>query len=611
MSTVLATCDLNPINEPPVEELGTISIRVVVLPKKKKDDRNATKAHDQLDILDRDEGELLPETGSMPMSSYLEMGKGGKQCVVFLVNGQRQETLDNSFIIQDLKFKYLRNRMMIMVDVDGMSPEALGRLMQGSRQGFYRGDIFEAMTKRIIATLKDDPDLDRLEQEAEEEVSELKAADEKVTHTLDQLIDSHHDKGMHFSEGAGAQGVDNSDDNLGIKTTTREGVVLLLPPDKGTAADYPVLVSQPVSSLIRLRPNQEREVSVKSMPSNAWPALAEMQVEPDSDMPELEISQERLTDHLKLKLLFRQSKDFDCDQYPIRAKLRVSARFNGIKEPRLLNLGVFIKPDIPTPDPELFDIPTYLQVSSREPVKIKTGGADTHVHLRWNGKDELASLSPPSWRFHAQVVTESVDQPRMTFSEPSGGRITLLVAPHIDWTAGTTMRFEVTVRSENGKMLETGFDAIVVDPPEPPDPPEPRQVVADLSIGSSRRPSYILKIIGSDDYDKGTCWGGSTWSDDEPGCFQEPNERAPLTLIINQDVSAMREHRRFLTKKFTETEVERRINKYTSHVAFHLYQMFEASQQPGTQDSDSMDERQSAEIRRVASTLIKLMEVSR
>lgn len=74
-------------------------------------------------------------------------------------------------------------------------------MMQGSRQGFYRGDIFDKITKRIVATLKNDLDLVRLEKEAEEAVSELSAGDEKVKQTLDQLIDSHHDMGRDFAEG--------------------------------------------------------------------------------------------------------------------------------------------------------------------------------------------------------------------------------------------------------------------------------------------------------------------------------------------------------------------------------------------------------------------------
>src|SRR5262249_31065199 len=187
------------------------------------------------------------------------------------------------------------------VDVDGLTPEAIGKMMQGSRQGFYRGDIWNAMMKRIAATLKEDPDLLRLEEEAEEQVSELKAGDEKVKQTLDQLIDSHHEHGWRPAEGAGAPG-DNQGDGLGFRTVIRGGVVILLPPDKGQAADSPVLFSQPASSSIRLRPDQPREISIKSNPSNHWPAVAQFTVANDPTVMELNIKKEKLADHGKLTL---------------------------------------------------------------------------------------------------------------------------------------------------------------------------------------------------------------------------------------------------------------------------------------------------------------------
>lgn len=168
-----------------VGEFGAIWIRVVVLPPKSKArDARTTEVIDAMD------GEMLPESGQVPLASYLEKQKGGKGSCVFLVNGQRQDSLDNTFIIHELGFKYLRNRMMIIVDVDGLEPEALARLMTGSRQGFHRGNMWHCIYRRLVATLKDDPDLVRLQEEVEEQVSELRAGDEKVRNTLDQLIES-------------------------------------------------------------------------------------------------------------------------------------------------------------------------------------------------------------------------------------------------------------------------------------------------------------------------------------------------------------------------------------------------------------------------------------
>jgi hypothetical protein len=114
----------------PVADLGTISIRVIVLPAKQK--KGAAPEPDPVLPLDLKEDEdLLFDKAATPLGSYLEHSKG-KRCVVFLVNGQRQESLDNSFIVQELGFKYLRNRMMIAVDVDGLKPEAIGKMMQGA-----------------------------------------------------------------------------------------------------------------------------------------------------------------------------------------------------------------------------------------------------------------------------------------------------------------------------------------------------------------------------------------------------------------------------------------------------------------------------------------------
>jgi hypothetical protein len=58
-------------------------------------------------ICDEEGEDFLLDKAATPLRSYLEHSKG-KRCIVFLVNGQRQESLDNSLIAQDLGFKYLR-----------------------------------------------------------------------------------------------------------------------------------------------------------------------------------------------------------------------------------------------------------------------------------------------------------------------------------------------------------------------------------------------------------------------------------------------------------------------------------------------------------------------
>ena len=85
-------------------------------------------------------------------------------------------------------------------------------------------------------------------------------------------------------------------------------------------------------------------------------------------------------------------------------------------------------------------------------------------------------------------------------------------------------------------------------------------------------------------------------------------------MIINKDMEALRRYKNYLTKNFMESEVERRVNKYTSHIAFHLYQMYQSAIRGGggrDNSGEDADERHRAEINRVSSTLLKLMEVSR
>lgn len=593
----------------PIADLGTISIRVFVLPPKPK--KNAPIPETDLPLDVEDGEEFLLDKGPTPLSSYLEHSRG-KRCIVFLVNGQRQEYLDNSFIVQELGFKYLRARMMIAIDVDGLAPEAIGKMTQGSRQGFYRGQTWEAMTNRIISTLRSDPDLVRLEEEAEEAVSELKAGDEKVKQTLDQLIDSHHDMGHNFAEGVGTAGDNQTRDELGFRVVVEAGVVTLLPPDKGLLADYPVLASQPASSSIRLRPNQERQISIKAVPSGHWAAIAQFHAESDPGVLELTVKEEKLDDHGKLTLLFTQPEGFDTDQYPVRAKVKVTAVFNGIKEKRQLELAVLIKPDKQPSDPMLVDDPVNLKVSSREPIKLRRGEDDTHVRLRWDGKDQLLAGNTATWKLAAKLVTEGKAYPAFNFSEPTAGRFALLIAPQPEWQVGDHLVFEVTATGPHGKCLAASFMADVVDPPEYEEKPEksPRLVDGEYMAGSNRRPPYELKVITRDQYDQ-PCWNAEEWTDDDPGAFLAPTDRAPLILIINSDMAALREYRHALTKRNTEQDVERKVNKYTSHIAFHLYQMYQSTQGKRDEDVDAADARRREEIRRVSMTMIRLMEIGR
>src|SRR5262245_12784924 len=124
----MATAQLDKTLETPLQnDLGTISIRVVVLAK--KDAPGAAPSADDTPK-DVDPDEVLPDKYKLATSTYLEAPKRGKQCCVFLINGQRQHAWDNTFIVRDLDLKYLRNRMIVIIDCDGLKPRAISELMR-------------------------------------------------------------------------------------------------------------------------------------------------------------------------------------------------------------------------------------------------------------------------------------------------------------------------------------------------------------------------------------------------------------------------------------------------------------------------------------------------
>src|SRR5712691_9278930 len=88
---------------------GTITIRVVVL-EKSMAPAAVPSSRDEAPV-DAEPDEMLPEPDKRPISTFMEEPKRGKQCCVFLINGQRQHAWDNLFITRDLDLKYLRNRM--------------------------------------------------------------------------------------------------------------------------------------------------------------------------------------------------------------------------------------------------------------------------------------------------------------------------------------------------------------------------------------------------------------------------------------------------------------------------------------------------------------------
>ena len=244
MDTLVTELDKSLTSELP-DDYGVIAIRVVVVKRVTDSEGDSDVPEIPLDIGD---DEVVPTSGKTPVSTYLEDSKRGKECCVFLINGQRQEAWDNSFIIRELDKKYLRTRMLIIVDLDRLKPEAVADLMSGDRQGFFQGKAYAAISARLAAALRKDPDLERLEEDAEREISELKTGDEAVKQALDQLIDEHHAHADRVSSGLEQSGEGKGQKGFGKDIKT---VAVVAPQEAGTATTGPYLVGIPAGAALR------------------------------------------------------------------------------------------------------------------------------------------------------------------------------------------------------------------------------------------------------------------------------------------------------------------------------------------------------------------------
>lgn len=590
--------------------LGKIGVRVVAFPKR-KDNASSVDSDVPLDL----QAEEDFSVSDSEVNSYLEFPKRGKMCCVFLINGQRHHGLDNTFIVNDLKMKYLRKRMIIAVDLDALSQRAIAEIIQGSRSGLYEGQVYQKIRDRLVATLQGDPDLAELEEEAEDELSQLQAGDTVVQNALDELIEHHFDFGDHETSGAdtsgGRQGQFYGPDGEPVDLN----VVVF--GENGAPVTGPVLVSDHAASTLRVVPNSRAKLLVTALPRGNWINLKDIGVFLEPVTAGLTAALSRNESDATLEVEFIEPADFQPDEYPIETTLRVMATFTDEAEPRLIEKNVVVRPKKKResrPPRVLNDMPTYLRVATRQPVRLLAGGPDVHVRIVWDGKDSLAFDPTPEWTF--QAACKSHPQfPAITFTKPTNGRFEALVRTPADYLVGTKLEFEVQALGPAGAILSAGFSAEVVLPPGP------RKVSTEIPARGQRRPPYQLKYVEEKDFDIPSRWSGMTWTAGHAAAFAEPTATQPLTLLINKDFDLLDKYMKgLLDKKADEQRMEEKKTKYISHVAYHLYQMYlhkddvRKKKEAGTESEElrePQDEEMQSEINRVASTLIRLMEVMR
>jgi len=598
---------------------GTISIRVVVLKPKAKDDKD-----------DDDEAALAPEPEDedldvgeagkkSPLASYLEKQAHGKWCVVFLVNGQRHHSWDKTFIVKDLGFNQLRDRTMVIVDLDGLAMHAMAEIIQGSRQGLFESKVYFTIRDRIIQTLKTDPQLKKLQIEAEQKILEMETGDEAVKSKLDQLIEGHHAAAHTDGPGNGDAGLHSTEAphfSVGAKS---QDVVVMGQPSLGQDGELPVLTTDPRIGAVRMHPGQSKAATIIAWPREEWANLEDFRVQFATAVDGLTFEETCGTECSSITIRFDETDDFDDEEYPVQGELQAFARFKGRAEARMLTLPVVVtkKKDKTEKVPiELLDEPTYLKVKSRQPIKIVPGGPAIHVKLEWNGREALIRSTSPPWKFNARCVTLSTF-PKIGFASMGDGRLELVLYPPHGMLPNTQLEFEVIAKGPDDKQLPATFRALVVEPPALVQGGARKVAAEGPETAGQRRPPYELKYISQKDWGnpERPRWDSSDWTADDAGRFIDQTETNPLVLVINQDMQLVKSFRDDMVKRrLVETTIKDRVNRYISHVAFHLYQMYgeykKAMDAKPTNDSikPPSEQEMQAEINRVGTTIMKLMD---
>lgn len=598
---------------------GTIAIRVVVVtPKQPADD-------DEPDVnlaneFDEEGEEPDDDAKGGPLSSYLEKKSYGKWCAVFLINGQRHDAWDNTFISRDLEFKFLRDRTMVVIDLDGLTESAMSEIMQGSRQGLYQSKVYAAIRTRIIQTLKSNPELKQLQVDAEQKALDMKAGDAAVKTKLNQLIEGHHAT-------APADGPGNDGGGVTEVPGGRFGDVLRQQPvvvmgGTGEQADLPVLVTDPLINGVRLRAGESKEVVIVSQPPEAWKDIGEFKVDVVSDDQHLTGEVKKTKDRATVTVRFAAT-DYGPEDFPVVGELQAFAQFKGKPELRALKLPIVVTAKPAPPEPiELLDMPTFLRVRNRQPIRL-VPGSTVHVRMQWNGKPSLLRGTNPKWRFTARCLSLGTF-PKIGFGYTSDGNLTFILCPPLGLIIGSTLDFEVVASGPNGAQLTAVFRGLVLDPTvKPPAPTQNPTLMpgsAPITLGQ-RRPPYDLKYIKEPQWqnpDLPCFQGGGAWTENDAGCFLEPTPTQPLLiLVVNEDMSLLKTFREGMVKrKLDPKTITDRTNRYISYVAFHLYQMYgekkrlekDADPSPDAPHANAESEMR-AEINRVGNTVMKVMEL--
>ena len=131
-------------------KIGTVTVQVVVLKK-----------------------------GENPQQQTHRKGRfiGSGRNVIYTLNGQVQGTEGQSFITQDLKYNFLKDSMLVVIDCSKIKTEFRQDLFMANRSNLRQNDKLELLRKEVITILKNNETLRQLNTERKNTI--LQGGDDK------------------------------------------------------------------------------------------------------------------------------------------------------------------------------------------------------------------------------------------------------------------------------------------------------------------------------------------------------------------------------------------------------------------------------------------------
>jgi hypothetical protein len=120
----------------------------------------------------------LPEGHSVPSNAYVD----AKKPIVLTINGQNQSELSSLLIRKDAELPYLKSRLICHIDCDALTSKSKRALFASTREQAKEGLTLARIKENLIAVLKSDDELVRLNREAKDK--SLSSQDEDVKRRL-------------------------------------------------------------------------------------------------------------------------------------------------------------------------------------------------------------------------------------------------------------------------------------------------------------------------------------------------------------------------------------------------------------------------------------------